>query len=253
MNSKIIGRGAEAVLIQEEGFLVKDRIKKGYRLPYLDEKLRKQRTKKEAKLLKKSSSIIKVPEVISSDEKEKIKMQFIEGKKLSDWLDKLSNSEQICEEIGKQVALLHNADIIHGDLTTSNMIYVEDFNNYEDIKPLPDNKKILNIANSSKSNITAEQASKRSLCSRDSKRTAEYNKSNFQVYFIDFGLGFTSKRIEDKAVDLHLLKQALEAKHFLYFQKFFSSILKGYNSKDKTKILEQLKKVESRGRYKKGF
>lgn len=207
MTQKIIGRGAEAMLILKEverqgtlvPYVLKDRIKKSYRLPILDEKLRKSRTKKETKLLEKASSLIPVPKIIESDNKEKIKMQFIEGKKLSEWLDKLSEAEKICEEIGKSISLLHDSDIIHGDLTTSNMIY------------------------------------------------------NKKVFFIDFGLGFTSKRIEDKAVDLHLLRQALEAKHFLHWEKFFSAVLKGYKSKDKPVILEQLKKVEARGRYKKGF
>ena len=49
-----------------------------------------------------------------------------------------------------------------------------------------------------------------------------------KVYFIDFGLGFESKKIEDKAVDLHLIKQALEAKHFNNYEKFFQAVLKGY-------------------------
>ncbi len=200
MNQNIIGRGAEAILIQEGDFLVKDRIKKGYRLPFLDEKLRKQRTKKEAKLLQKASSLIPVPKVIKTDEKEKIEMEFIEGKKLSEHLDNLKDAEKICKQIGENTGKLHDADIIHGDLTTSNMI-------------LKDGK----------------------------------------VFFIDFGLGFTSKRIEDKAVDLHLLRQALEAKHFQNWEKLFAAVIKGYDSKDKIPILEQLKKVESRGRYKKGF
>ncbi len=200
MKQNIIGRGAEAILIQENGFLIKDRIKKGYRLASLDERLRKQRTKKEAKLLEKASSLIPVPKVMKTDEKEKIEMEFIEGKKLSEHLDNLKNAEEICKQIGENTAKLHDNDIIHGDLTTSNMI-------------LKDNK----------------------------------------VFFIDFGLGFTSKRIEDKAVDLHLLRQALEAKHFKNWEKLFAAVLKGYNSKDKSPVLEQLKKVESRGRYKKGF
>ncbi len=200
MKQNIIGRGAEAILIKENNQLVKDRIKKGYRLPSLDEKLRKQRTKKETRLLEKASELIPVPKVIKTDEKEKIEMEFIDGKKLSEHLDNLKDAEKICEQIGKNIAKLHDADIIHGDLTTSNMI-------------LKDN----------------------------------------QVFFIDFGLGFTSKRIEDKAVDLHLLRQALEAKHFQNWESLFNSVLRGYNSKDKTLVLEQLKKVEARGRYKKGF
>lgn len=197
---KIIGRGAEAILIQKENGLVKDRIKKSYRLAFLDEKLRRQRTRSEAKLLEKASKRIPVPKVLETDEKEKIKMEFIEGKKLSEHLDSLDNSEEVCEQIGLNAAKLHDSDIIHGDLTTSNMIL-----------------------------------------------------SSGKVFFIDFGLGFHSKRIEDKAVDLHLLRQALEAKHFLHWQKLFDAVLKGYNSKDKEKILLQLQKVEARGRYKKGF
>jgi TP53 regulating kinase-like protein len=200
MKQQIIGRGAEAILIQKNNFLVKDRIKKGYRLPELDLKLRKRRTKKEAKLLNKASSLIKVPKIISSDDKKIIEMEFIKGKKLSETLDNLENKHEICEKIGDSVARLHDSDIIHGDLTTSNMILKDK-----------------------------------------------------EVYFIDFGLGFISKKIEDKAVDLHLLKQALEAKHFLYWQELFNSVVKGYKSTNKALVLEQLRKVESRGRYKKGF
>lgn len=66
---KVLARGAEAILIREGNFLVKDRIKKSYRLSCLDEKLRKQRTKKEAKLLEKASQLINVPKVIKTDEK----------------------------------------------------------------------------------------------------------------------------------------------------------------------------------------
>ncbi len=200
MKQNIIGRGAEAILTKEKDCLIKDRIKKRYRIPELDIKLRKSRTKKEAKLLLRAASLIPVPEIISTDNKEKITMQFIEGKKLSETLDNLKNKEKICEKIGNNIAKLHDSNIIHGDLTTSNMI-------------LSENK----------------------------------------VYFIDFGLGFTSKRIEDKAVDLHLLKQALEAKHFQDWETLFTSVLKGYKTTNKNLILEQLRKVESRGRYKKGF
>ena len=203
MTSQIIGTGAEAVLIHEDGKLIKKRLVKSYRLPSLDGKLRKQRTKKESKLLNKASKLIPVPKILKTDEKENIEMEFIDGKKLSDNLDNLNNAEEICIEIGKNIAKLHDADIIHGDLTTSNMIYVEDKN---------------------------------------------------KVYFIDFGLGFESNKIEDKAVDLHLIKQALEAKHFMNFEKFFNSILEGYKlSKHHLATITRLKAVEKRGRYKKAY
>ena len=77
---------------------------------------------------------------------------------------------------------------------------------------------------------------------------------NEEIYFIDFGLGFISRKIEDKAVDLHLLKEALEARHFEHWKILFDDVLKGYkNSKDSDKVLKQLEKVERRGRYKEKY
>ena len=78
------------------------------------------------------------------------------------------------------------------------------------------------------------------------------SSKNNKVYIIDFGLGFISQRIEDKAVDLHLIKQALEAKHFQNHKDLFKQFLKTYKQeyKESSQVLEQLKKVESRGRYK---
>ena len=74
----------------------------------------------------------------------------------------------------------------------------------------------------------------------------KYNK----LFLIDFGLGFHSHKIEDKAVDLHLLKQALEAKHFSIAEEAIGIIFSNYNADNYKLIFEQLKKVESRGRYK---
>ena len=72
-----------------------------------------------------------------------------------------------------------------------------------------------------------------------------------KIFFIDFGLGYISKKIEDKAVDIHLLKQALEAKHFKNWEVLFKEFEKGYSkSKDYKDIIKRLKKVEARGRYK---
>jgi len=221
MTQNIIGRGAEAILIHESNKLIKKRIKKSYRLPILDEKLRKQRTKKEFKLLAKASKLIPVPRVLKTDEKQEIDMEFLEGKKLSEHLDTLPNAEEICIQIGQNIAKLHDADIIHGDLTTSNMIYVKNNLKEKSVAPL----------NSNSDNNSSKTIGK--------------------VYFIDFGLGFESKKIEDKAVDLHLIKQALEAKHFNNYEKFFFRVLEGYKlSKHHLATIARLKAVELRGRYK---
>jgi len=193
---KLIGKGAEAELYLEEDKVIKKRIKKNYRIKQIDESLRKTRTRSEAKIIKKLPKEIPAPELLNMDDKNMdIEMSFIKGDKVRDILD---NKLEICEEIGKKVAVLHNHDIIHGDLTTSNMIY------------------------------------------------------NKEVYFIDFGLSFFSKRVEDKAVDLHLLKQALESKHYKVFEKAFSLVLKGYKSKSDNfdEIMTRFEKVEARGRNK---
>ena len=80
--------------------------------------------------------------------------------------------------------------------------------------------------------------------------TANLILKDNKLYFIDFGLANFSEKIEDKAVDLRVLRQALESKHYTH-PELFNLVLKGY-SNDKTKpVVERLMKVvETRGRYK---
>ncbi len=194
----IISMGAEAILIRDGDKLIKRRISKGYRIKEIDKKIRKLRTRSEAKLL---SKLDFVPEVFNYDDKKmEIEMNFINGKLVRDIFDDLDEYERnrLCIEIGEDIAKMHDMDIIHGDLTTSNFIL------------------------------------------------------EYKVYFIDFGLGFVSKRVEDKATDLRLLRQALESKHYKYFEKSYKNILNGYKNSLRAKlVLEWLEnKVEKRGRYK---
>src|SRR3989344_801397 len=243
MENKTLAQGAEAIIsLTKENTVSKHRIKKSYRLPFLDNKIRKQRTKSEAKILVKASKLIPVPNLIKTDDKENLEIEFIQGKKLSENLDDLKDNLEICTTIGKQIAILHDNDIIHGDLTTSNMIYVP-------INKLND-KKDVNV----KSSHQGSSANNNNNLKHPIPDLQDNNLS-FKVYFIDFGLSYISKRAEDKAVDRHLIKQALEAKHFKHFESFFSHVLKGYEktSKDSNPILERFKKVELRGRYKQQF
>lgn len=200
---KILQQGAEAIISLENNEINKHRIKKSYRLQELDQKLRKFRTKAEAKIISKLQGIIPVPKILETDEKENITMQYIQGQKLSEYLESL-NWQETCKQIAENISKLHGQNIIHGDLTTSNMIYVEDN---------------LHLSN------------------------------HFQIYFIDFGLAFHSRKIEDKAVDLHLLKQALEAKHFKIAEKATEIILDNYKADQHKEILERIKVIEKRGRY----
>lgn len=71
------------------------------------------------------------------------------------------------------------------------------------------------------------------------------------VCFIDFGLSFHSDRLEDKAVDLHLLKRALESKHWRHADAFFAAAVEGYKGyAQAAQVLQRLSVVEARGRYK---
>jgi TP53 regulating kinase-like protein len=214
MKQKIIQQGAEAKIILSGDFIIKDRIKKSYRLPELDNKIRKRRTKSETKLLIKASEVINSPKPLETKEFDKIKMPYIKGKKLSEHLDNfpLKKQKEICKIIGQEIAKLHDADIIHGDLTTSNMILLDSKNN----------------------NFPSLRVEGLGI-----------------IYFIDFGLGYISRKFEDKAVDLHLLKQALEAKHFKNWKELIKEVFNGYKkSKDSKIVFERLKAVEKRGRYK---
>jgi len=256
MSEKILQQGAEALIILEKGSVIKRRIKKSYRLPSIDEKIRKQRTRAEGKLLEKAGKIINIPKVIKVDERIKeIAMEFINGLKLSDNLDKLPLNKQlkICKQIGKDTAKLHDADIIHGDLTTSNMILVDDEIDNKEDGVNKDNKKANSIIPNKRLADTkiSNNADNLGLTFNNKVNNHGLSKQKFKIYFIDFGLGYTSKKIEDKAVDIHLLRQALEAKHFRNWEKLFGSFIKGYKiSSQSHKVLEQLKKVEARGRYK---
>jgi Kae1-associated kinase Bud32 len=118
----IIARGAEAIIKREDNFIIKERIKKGYRINELDEKIRRKRTKLEAKIMREVKRIgINVPKIIEESDFS-IKMEYIDGKILRS----VEIDEKIVKGIAKIVSILHQNNIIHGDLTTSNFILKDD-------------------------------------------------------------------------------------------------------------------------------
>jgi len=136
----LIKKGAEANLYLENfskvlqvagkgEVIIKQRIKKSYRVPELDERLRSSRTALEAKLFADAKLVgVPAPVVYEVDRiGMRIVMEFIDGRQVKLVLDKLrpKDRRKLCERIGRQVARLHLAGIIHGDLTTSNMILTQ--------------------------------------------------------------------------------------------------------------------------------
>lgn len=195
----MIGAGAEAKIYQDGDVVIKDRVKKGYRHPKIDETLRKSRTRREAKILDKLKTAgFPAPGLVDFDDKNmKINMEFIEGDKLRDVFHK--NPKVFSKEIGSIVGMMHNLGIVHQDLTTSNMI-------------LKDKK----------------------------------------IHIIDFGLGFVSEKVEDRAVDLHLLDRAMESRHHEHYPECFKEAVKGYlkTANNGDDVLKRFKIVAARGRNK---
>jgi len=200
---KVLYRGAEAVIFLKRNVVIKRRIRKRYRIKEIDIPLRIQRTRKEARLMEKARKVgVNVPRVLKVSEKRfEIRMEFVKGLRVKEFLLMERDRKKIakvCFEIGKSIGKLHSNNVVHGDLTTSNMILVDD-----------------------------------------------------RVYFIDFGLGFHSRRIEDKGVDLNLLYEALKSVHYNILNLCWRNILKGYKKefKDAKKAIKKVYEIEKRGRY----
>ncbi len=123
-----IAHGAEAILYQDDNRIIKERPVKQYRLPVLDDALRKFRTKREAKVLQKLALLqFPAPRLLETAEKTTtLVIERIPGKKVRDVLldekTPVNTISSLATEIGEQVGKLHAQHIIHGDLTTSNMI-----------------------------------------------------------------------------------------------------------------------------------
>ena len=194
-SGKEIARGAEGVLTRERFLgsdaVVKDRVRKGYREPHLDKKLRTGRTRVEARLLHEAKKAgVNCPVVYSVSGSELI-VSFIDGELLRGLLArKAAGAAKMLKLTGEELGKLHSVDVVHGDFTTANVMVA---------KRVP--------------------------------------------WVIDFGLGGISKDLEEKAVDVLLMKRSLSSSEYKEF-------LKGYSSyAGARKVLVRLDEIEQRGRY----
>ncbi len=192
-------KGAEAELIETnfdgKKALLKRRIPKSYRNKIIDNNIRKKRTRSEVKILKMLFGNINVPRIFSiNEENGEILMEFIEGTVLKKVIEK---DQKLAQLAGKEIRKIHDFGIIHGDLTTSNII-------------------------------------------------VRKNAKSKELVFIDFGLGFFSKKIEDKATDLIVFKKTFNATH-PKIKNGFTKVLKGYEPTEE--ILLKMDQIEKRARY----
>lgn len=195
---EMVYKGAEAELWRTKylgtDVVEKRRTPKTYRIREIDERIRRTRVKKEALMLIDARTAVNTPFILDvNDERMSITMEYIDGIKVRDAFYKGRKIRGTSEKIGEAVRRLHDAGLIHGDLTTSNII-----------------------------------------------------EKNGTLYFIDFGLAYNSRTIEDKATDVLVLKKMLKSTHWRYFDDIWSAFKKAYAD---AAVLRKTEDIEKRARY----
>ena len=136
MNAKLLKQGAEArvylVEVMDSLAILKERFPKTYRHPQLDQKINSRRIVSEARILAKAYKYsLPVPLLLYVClQKGHIYMQYLRGDCLKDWIYGQVEANEVnllqqFQRLGQIIAKMHAIGIIHGDLTTSNIIVQE--------------------------------------------------------------------------------------------------------------------------------
>ncbi|CAG9862200.1 unnamed protein product [Phyllotreta striolata] len=223
-NFELIKQGAEAKLYQGtylgKPAIAKQRFAKKYRHPSLDSSLTKERiTAENRALIRCKIAGIRTPAVYAVNLAENtIYMEHVlHSKTAKDLIEDYSRSndhsrlQEFFYHIGKTVGKLHENNIIHGDLTSSNILVV----------------------------------------SKHNPQTLENcNPSDLIIVPIDFGLSRIQSSAEDKGVDLYVLERALISTHSLA-EESFEHFLSGYQAQytnGSKEVLHKYDEIKLRGR-----
>jgi TP53 regulating kinase-like protein len=220
--------------------VAKERFAKAYRHPVLDARLTKQRTRMEGRLLEKClAKGIRVPRLWRVAPP-LLYMEFLEGDTVRNvwqaWQLEVDESSKpdtappetlpphvaaVGRQIGDTVGKLHTIGVIHGDLTTSNMILVAQSRDGEEGQSPPQ-------------------------CSTD----------DGELFLIDFGLSKNAASPEERAVDLFVLERALSSTHPNLPDTFMDDvIIPAYRqaAPQAEVTLQRLEQVRLRGRKRECF
>ena len=202
-----VQRGAEATVTREDagdgdglrdigGSVVKRRLPKTYRHPELDDRLRRERTRAEARLLSEARRHgVPTPVVRDVDVREAtLTLQHVGESDLAAAL-----TPDRARDVGRHLAALHAAGVVHGDPTTRNV------------------------------------------------RVGEVAGAD-RAFLIDFGLGFHTGHVEDHAMDLHVFEQSV-AGTADDPETLAAAFEAGYAERGDDAVLDRLRAVEHRGRY----
>lgn len=217
---------------------LKHRPTKPYRHPLLDAKLTRHRILSEARVLVKlRKEGLAVPAVYALDwERGWMLSEWIDGGTIRGVLDRelekfeastgdgeehLNGSRDtglwgLMSRIGRVVARCHEVGVVHGDLTTSNLM----------LRP------------------------KQQAASEDNKHSTPDLLAG-DVVMIDFGLSSQSVQEEDRAVDLYVLERAFGSTH-PRTENLFGEVLRSYGDcyKAAKGVLKRFEEVRMRGRKK---
>ncbi|MYL67711.1 bifunctional N(6)-L-threonylcarbamoyladenine synthase/serine/threonine protein kinase [Halorubrum distributum] len=204
-------RGAEATVTVagsgEDRRVIKRRVPKSYRHPDLDRTLRRDRTVAEARLTSEARRAgVPTPLVDDVDlASATLTLQYVGDRDLAAALD-----ERWTEAVGRHLARLHGAGIVHGDPTTRN------------VRVSPDGV--------------------------GRRRGNSESDAPPEAYLIDFGLGYHTGHVEDHAMDLHVFEGSIRATA-TDPDPLIAAFEAGYGAAGDDEVLERLRDVADRGRY----
>lgn len=224
----LLQQGAEGKLYlttyQGQRCLVKERFAKAYRHPDLDRQLTRERMRAETKAIQRCQAAgIAVPKILHMDlETRRIHMEYFEHSctvkhyilsELAGHVDAAQLLTKLGDRIGHVIGQMHQNNIIHGDLTTSNMLI--------------DPKTTANAG------------------------AAVHANTDYQLVMIDFGLAHYHTSAEDKGVDLYVLERALLSTHSAVMPQLFDDVLSAYqrsNADGCSEVIVKFEDVRARGR-----
>jgi N6-L-threonylcarbamoyladenine synthase/protein kinase Bud32 len=216
-------RGAEATVTLGDP-VVKRRAPKSYRHPDLDARLRRERTRAEARLLHDARKLgVPTPVVRDVDPREAtIAMEHVGAVDLGARLDGPSVAA-----VGRHLAALHDAGLVHGDPTTRNV-------------RVPAGDADGDAADGTPAGVDGTAT--------DDTAPADGPTPPRRVWLVDFGLGYHSNGAEDYAMDLHVFEGSVLGTA-ADPDPLVAAFEAAYREAGDPDVVEQLRAVEGRGRY----
>jgi TP53 regulating kinase-like protein len=190
--------------------IAKERFRKAYRHPVLDNRLTYQRCRREGRILDKCCKAgLAVPKVWRVTAPV-LYMEYLDGPTVRSWLQEQQHHttmaiQRLGHMMGTAIGRLHAIGIVHGDLTTSNMILMPS----SSVQLLDDDGDKKNKNEYDDDNDTTMTDGN----GNNTTNTSTNTSTNTTLYLIDFGLAKNSVSDEDRAVDLYVLERAITSTH----------------------------------------